>query len=57
MAQSHPVESPFAHLAVEPARRTPGADQEFLLALRLWPGGELRVIGATVGHGIPTTWE
>jgi hypothetical protein len=50
-------ESPFAHLAVEPARRTPGADHEFLVALRLWPGGELRVIGATVGHGIPTTWE
>ena len=50
-------ESPFAHLAVEPARRTPGADHESLVALRLWPGGELRVIGATVGHGIPTTWE
>lgn len=50
-------ESPFAHLAAEPGRRTPGADHEFLVTLRLWPGGEKQIIGATVGHGIPTTWE
>jgi hypothetical protein len=49
--------SPFAHLAAEPARRTPEAEHEFLVALRLWPGGERRVIGATAPHGIPTTWE
>ncbi len=50
-------ESPFAHLAAEPARRTPKSDHEFLVVLRLWPGGERRVIGTTVGHGLPTTWE
>jgi hypothetical protein len=49
--------SPFAHLAAEPARRTPEAEHEFLVVLRLWPGGERQVIGTTVGHGIPTTWE
>ncbi len=50
-------QAPFAHLAAEPARRTPEAEHEFLVVLRLWPGGERRVIGTTVGHGIPTTWE
>lgn len=50
-------QAPFAHLAAEPARRTPEADHEFLVVLRTWPGGERRIIGATVGHGIPTTWE
>jgi hypothetical protein len=50
-------QSPFAHLAAEPARRTPGGVHEFLVLLRLWPGGDRRVIGTTVGHGLPTTWE
>ena len=50
-------QSPFAHLAAEPARRTPGGDHEFLVTLRRWPGGEHRIIGSTVGHGVPTTWE
>ena len=50
-------EAPFAHLYAEPARRTPGADHEFLVELQQWPGGERRVIGTTVGHGLPTTWE
>ena len=50
-------QSPFAHLAAEPARRTPGSEHEFLVTLRLWPGGGRRVVGTTVGHGLPTTWE
>lgn len=50
-------QSPFAHLAAEPARRTPESRHTFLVTLRRWPGGEQRVIGETVGHGIPTTWE
>ncbi|HEX6877441.1 MAG TPA: DUF2332 domain-containing protein [Nocardioidaceae bacterium] len=49
--------APFAHLSAEPARRAPDADREFLVVLRLWPGGRPRIIGATVGHGVPTTWE
>ncbi|HEU4515526.1 MAG TPA: DUF2332 domain-containing protein [Nocardioidaceae bacterium] len=51
------AESPFAHLSAEPARRTPAGAHAFLVTLRLWPGGESRIIGETVGHGIPTTWE
>jgi hypothetical protein len=49
--------APFAHLSAEPGRRTPEDDHEFLVVLRLWPGGERRIIGTTRGHGIPTTWE
>lgn len=47
----------FAHLTLEPARRTPGGDYEFLVTLRTWPGGEERILGAASGHGVPTTWE
>jgi hypothetical protein len=25
--------------------------------LELWPTGERRILGSTVGHGVPTTWE
>lgn len=49
--------SPFAHLFLEPTRRTQGADHEFLVVLRLWPTGERRILGRSVGHGVPTTWE
>jgi hypothetical protein len=49
--------SPFAHLSLEPARRTPGSGHEFLVVLRLWPTGARRIIGASVAHGVPTTWE
>ncbi len=48
---------PFAHLRVEPSRRTAGAPHEFLVRMRVWPGGDDVVLGATVGHGVPTTWE
>jgi hypothetical protein len=47
----------FAHLRAEPARRTPQAAHEFLVRLTTWPGGEHRLLGATRGHGVPTTWE
>ncbi|HET6627364.1 MAG TPA: DUF2332 domain-containing protein [Nocardioidaceae bacterium] len=49
--------APFAHLFLEPGRRTPGSDHEFLVVLCLWPGGERRILGTSVGHGVPTTWE
>jgi hypothetical protein len=29
---------------------------EFLVRLTTWPDGEEQPIGATVGHGLPTTW-
>jgi hypothetical protein len=48
---------PFAHLFLEPTRRTPGSRHEFLVVLRLWPGGESRILGKAAPHGLPTTWD
>jgi hypothetical protein len=48
---------PFAHLLLEPLRRTPRDEHQFLVVLQVWPTGERRVLGTSVGHGIPTTWE
>ena len=39
----------------EPARRHP--EPEFPVVLRTWPEGERRVLGHSVPHGVPTTWE
>jgi hypothetical protein len=47
----------FAHLALEPRRRTPGAAHDFLVTLQSWPGGEEQVLGRAEPHGLPTTWE
>ncbi len=48
---------PFAHLFLEPTRRTPEAEIEFLVVLELWPGGGRRVLGTSAPHGLPTTWD
>jgi hypothetical protein len=50
-------ESPFAHLTLEPHRRTPDADLEFAVRARCWPGGDDRVLGACSPHGPPVIWE
>jgi hypothetical protein len=47
----------FAHLSAEPGRRSPESGHEFLVRLRVWPGGEERLLGTAVAHGVPTTWE
>jgi hypothetical protein len=47
----------LAHLTLEPTRRAPGGDYEFLVTLRTWPGGVERLLGTASGHGVPTTWE
>jgi hypothetical protein len=47
----------FAHLALEPRRRSPEAAHEFLVVLRAWPSGVERVLGRAEPHGLPTTWE
>lgn len=49
-------DQPFVHLRLEPMRRTPQAPHDFLVAAQLWPGGELRILGDSAGHGLPTTW-
>jgi hypothetical protein len=50
-------ESPFAHVFLEPTRRTPESEHEFLVVLETWPAGRRRILGTSVGHGVPTTWE
>jgi hypothetical protein len=50
-------EAPFAHLFLEPTRRTPESRHEFLVVLETWPGGEQRVLGPAAPHGLPTTME
>jgi hypothetical protein len=50
-------ESPFAHLTLEPHRRTPGADVEFVVRAHCWPGGDDRLLAACSPHGPPVTWE
>jgi hypothetical protein len=51
------ADKPFAHVSLEPQRRTPDRDREFLVTLRLWPGGRREVLGSAAPHGVPTTWE
>ncbi|MGA8845500.1 MAG: DUF2332 domain-containing protein [Nocardioides sp.] len=49
--------APFAHLFLEPTRRTPEGDHEFLVVLETWPGGRREVLGTSRGHGLPTVWS
>lgn len=47
----------FAHLFMEPTRRTPDSEHEFLVVLELWPAGQRRILGTSQAHGIPVVWE
>lgn len=51
------AEAPFVLLFLEPLRRTPSSKHEFLVVMEAWPGGAQRILGTSVGHGVPTTWE
>lgn len=51
------ADQPFAHLSLEPSRRTPEADHEFLVMLETWPTGGRHLLGSSAGHGLPTVWE
>lgn len=55
-AQGTP-EMPFAHLGLEPLRRSSGGPHEFVVFLTTWPWGERTVLGTAPPHGIPTAWE
>jgi hypothetical protein len=55
-AQSR-TDAPFAHLMLEPQRRTPDSPVEFTVRARSWPGGDDTVLGACSPHGPPVTWE
>lgn len=49
--------APFARLVLEPLRRSPESEHEFLVVLTEWPTGERRVLGTSRGHGVPTDWD
>lgn len=49
--------APLAHLSLEPTRRRPDAEYQFLVVLQTWPVGERRILGTGAAHGIPTTWN
>jgi hypothetical protein len=42
---------------LEPLRRTPESEHEFLVVLTEWPTGERKVLGRSRGHGVPTDWD
>ncbi|MFA1548029.1 DUF2332 domain-containing protein [Actinomadura chokoriensis] len=48
-------DAPVAHLSFE-GRDASRLDAVHVLRLRLWPGGERRIIGEGPAHGLPTTW-
>ena len=50
-------DAPFAHLALEPQRRTPDAPVEFAVRARSWPGGDDTVLAVCSPHGPPVVWE
>ena len=51
------TDAPFAHLALEPQRRTPDAPVEFAVRARCWPGDDDTVLAVCSPHGPPVTWE
>jgi len=51
------ADSPFAHLTLEPARRTPESPVEFVVRARSWPGGDDRMLASCSPHGPPVAWE
>jgi hypothetical protein len=56
-AQAETDGSRFVHLFLEPTRRTPEGEHEFLVVLTTWPGGERRILGRAAPHGLPVMWE
>jgi hypothetical protein len=50
-------DSPFAHLTLEPHRRTPDSPVEFAVRVRCWPGGEDQLLAVCSPHGPPVSWE
>jgi hypothetical protein len=51
------ADAPFAHLMLEPHRRTPDAAVEFAVRVRCWPGGDDTLLGTCSPHGPPVNWE
>ena len=51
------TDAPFAHLTLEPQRRTPDSPVEFTVRARCWPGGDDTLLAVCSPHGPPVTWE
>jgi hypothetical protein len=51
------ADSPFAHLTLEPGRRTPDSPVEFVVRARSWPDEDDRILAGCSPHGPPVTWE
>jgi hypothetical protein len=51
------ADSPFAHLMLEPQRRTPDSPVEFAVRARCWPGADDTLLGTCSPHGPPVNWE
>jgi hypothetical protein len=51
------TDAPFAHLMLEPARRTPDSPVEFAVRARCWPSGDDTLLGTCSPHGPPVNWE
>ena len=49
--------TPLARLCLEPMRRTPRSNHEFLIMLQVWPTGVRRILGTAAPHGVPSHWE
>lgn len=50
-------DGPLVHLRLEPMRRAPGRDHEFLVVMDSWPGVRGEILGVGRAHGIPVEWE
>jgi hypothetical protein len=50
-------DAPFAHVTLEPHRRTPDSPVEFAVHARCWPGGDERLLAVCSPHGPPVRWE
>lgn len=57
LARQADADQPFAHLRLEPHRRTEQSEREFLVVLEDWPSGDHRVLGTSAPHGVPVHWE
>jgi hypothetical protein len=51
------ADSPFAHLMLEPQRRTTESAVEFTVRARSFPGDDDTLLAACSPHGPPVTWE
>ena len=47
----------FVHLSMEPQRRGPGPEVEFVVRARIWPDGTDRIVAVCSPHGPPVHWE